>query len=46
MRVALVLDNTRCPRKTAVAGTGGLIDQLSALSDNLGDIYISIMARF
>ena len=54
MRVALVLDNTGSMSqinkigalKTAVAGTGGPIDQLSALSHNLGDIYISIMAGF
>ena len=54
MRVALVLDNTGSMSqinkigalKTAVAGTGGPIDQLSALSHNLRDIYISIMAGF
>jgi hypothetical protein len=52
MRVALVHDNTGSMSqnnkigalKTAVVGTGGLIDQLSALSHNLGDVYISIMA--
>ena len=51
MRVALVLDNTGSMSqnnkigalKTAVAGTGGLIDQLSALSHNSGDVYISIV---
>jgi Flp pilus assembly protein TadG len=51
MRVALVLDNTGSMAqnnkigalKTAVAGTGGLIDQLSALSHNSGDVYISIV---
>jgi Flp pilus assembly protein TadG len=51
MRVALVLDNTGSMSqnnkigalKTAVAGTGGLIDQLSALSHNPGDVYISII---
>jgi Flp pilus assembly protein TadG len=51
MRVALVLDNTGSMSqnnkigalKTAVAGTGGLIDQLSALSHASGDVYISVI---
>jgi Flp pilus assembly protein TadG len=51
MRVALVLDNTGsmaqnnkiAALRTAVAGSGGLIDQLSALSHNSGDVYISIV---
>jgi hypothetical protein len=51
MRVALVLDNTGSMAqnnkigalKTAVAGSGGLIDQLSALSHSSGDVYISIV---
>jgi len=51
MRVALVLDNTGSMAqnnkigalRTAVAGSGGLIDQLSALSHNSGDVYISIV---
>ena len=51
MRVALVLDNTgsmaqnnKMPAlKNAVAGTGGLIDQLSALAQNPGDVYISVV---
>jgi Flp pilus assembly protein TadG len=53
MRVALVLDNTGSMKdsspskisalKTAVAGTGGLIDQLSKLAANPGDVYISIV---
>lgn len=51
MRVALALDNTGSMSssgkitalKTAVAGTGGLIDQLSALSKTNGDVYISLV---
>lgn len=51
MRVALALDNTGSMKddgkmtalKTAVAGTGGLIDQLSLLAKNTGDVYISIV---
>jgi Flp pilus assembly protein TadG len=51
MRVALVLDNTGSMAqnnkigalKTAAAGTGGLIDQLSRLAQNPGDVYISII---
>ncbi len=51
MRVALVLDNTgsmaqngkMTALKNAVAGSGGLIDQLSALSKNNGDVYISVI---
>ena len=51
MRVALALDNTGSMSadnkigalKNAVAGTGGLIDQLSALAKNPGDVYISIV---
>ena len=51
MRVALVLDNTGSMAqnnkigalRTAVAGTGGLIDQLSVLSHNPGDVLISII---
>jgi len=51
MRVALVLDNTGSMAsnnkigalRTAVAGTGGLIDQLSALSHSSGDVYISVV---
>ncbi|TMJ53907.1 MAG: pilus assembly protein [Alphaproteobacteria bacterium] len=51
MRVALVLDNTgsmaqnnkMTALKNAVAGTGGLIDQLSALAQNPGDVYISVV---
>jgi hypothetical protein len=51
MRVALVLDNTgsmaqfnKMPAlQNAVAGTGGLIDQLSALAQNPGDVYISVV---
>ncbi|MHC1946460.1 TadE/TadG family protein [Bradyrhizobium sp. UFLA06-06] len=51
MRVALALDNTGSMSddnkitalRNAVAGTGGLIDQLSALSKNNGDVYISII---
>lgn len=51
MRVALVLDNTGSMAqnnkitalRNAVAGTGGLIDQLSALAKNDGDVYISVI---
>jgi Flp pilus assembly protein TadG len=51
MRVALVLDNTGSMAdngkitalRNAVAGTGGLIDQLSALAQNPGDVYISVI---
>jgi Flp pilus assembly protein TadG len=51
MRVALVLDNTgsmaqngkMTALKNAVAGNGGLIDQLSKLSKNNGDVYISLI---
>jgi Flp pilus assembly protein TadG len=51
MRVALALDNTGSMAqdgkitalRNAVAGSGGLIDQLSALSKNNGDVYISVI---
>jgi hypothetical protein len=51
MRVALALDNTGSMSsdgkitalRNAVAGTGGLIDQLSALAKNDGDVYISVI---
>jgi len=51
MRVALALDNTGSMAQNgkitalqnAVAGTGGLIDQLSALAQNPGDVYISVV---
>jgi Flp pilus assembly protein TadG len=51
MRVALVLDNTGSMSqngkitalRNAVAGTGGLIDQLSGLAQNNGDVYISVI---
>src|SRR3984885_11873726 len=51
MRVALALDNTGSMKdnnkisalRNAVAGTGGLIDQLSALAKNPGDVYISVI---
>jgi Flp pilus assembly protein TadG len=51
MRVALALDNTGSMAddgkitalRTAVAGNGGLIDQLSALVKNDGDVYISVV---
>jgi Flp pilus assembly protein TadG len=51
MRVALVLDNTGSMAqnnklvalKNAVAATGGLIDQLSGLAQNNGDVYISVV---
>lgn len=51
MRVALVLDNTGSMAsdnkltalQNAVAATGGLIDQLSALAKTQGDVYISVI---
>jgi len=51
MRVALALDNTGSMRddnklpalQNAVAGSGGLIDQLSKLAKNPGDVYISVI---
>src|SRR5262245_9785509 len=51
LRVAMALDTTGSMNddgkigalKTAVAGTGGAIDQLSALNLNDGDVYISIV---
>jgi Flp pilus assembly protein TadG len=51
MRVALALDNTGSMAqnnkitalKNAVAGSGGLIDQLSALAKANGDVYISVV---
>ncbi|MGC2087770.1 MAG: TadE/TadG family type IV pilus assembly protein, partial [Bradyrhizobium sp.] len=51
MRVALALDNTgsmaqdnKLPAlKNAVAGSGGLIDQLSNLAKTPGDVYISVI---
>jgi Flp pilus assembly protein TadG len=51
MRVALALDNTGSMAdngkitalRNAVAGSGGLIDQLSALAQNPGDVYISVI---
>jgi Flp pilus assembly protein TadG len=51
MRVALVLDNTGSMAqnnkitalRNAVASTGGLIDQLSGLAKNNGDVYISLI---
>src|SRR5229473_2925107 len=53
MRVALALDNTGSMSqgspskisalKNAVAGSGGLIDQLSALAKTPGDVYISVV---
>lgn len=51
MRVALALDNTGSMAqngkitalKNAVAGSGGLIDQLSALAKNPDDVYISVV---
>lgn len=51
MRVALALDNTGSMAqngkitalRNAVAGTGGLIDQLSALAKTPGDVYISVV---
>jgi Flp pilus assembly protein TadG len=51
MRVALALDNTGSMAQDgkltaligAVAGSGGLIDQLSGLAKNNGDVYISMI---
>ncbi|HVX75004.1 MAG TPA: TadE/TadG family type IV pilus assembly protein [Bradyrhizobium sp.] len=51
MRVALALDNTGSMKdngkitalRNAVAGSGGLIDQLSALAKNDGDVLISVI---
>jgi Flp pilus assembly protein TadG len=51
MRVALALDNTGSMSqngkitalRNAVAGSGGLIDQLSALAKTPGDVYISVV---
>jgi Flp pilus assembly protein TadG len=51
MRVALVLDNTGSMAQSgkitalrnAAAGSGGLIDQLSALAKTPGDVYISVV---
>jgi Flp pilus assembly protein TadG len=51
MRVALALDNTGSMAQDgkmtalqgAVAGSGGLIDQLSGLAKNNGDVYISVI---
>ena len=51
MRVALALDNTgsmassgkMSALQNAVAGSGGLIDQLSALAKTPGDVYISVV---
>ena len=51
MRVALALDNTGSMAqdgkitalRNAVAGSGGLIDQLSGLAKNNGDVYISVI---
>jgi Flp pilus assembly protein TadG len=51
MRVALALDNTGSMAqngkitalRSAVAGSGGLIDQLSNLAKNPGDVYISVV---
>jgi len=51
MRVALALDNTGSMAqngkitalRNAVAGSGGLIDQLSGLAQNPGDVYISVI---
>jgi hypothetical protein len=51
MRVAMALDNTGSMAdngkiqalRTAVAGSGGLLDQLSALAKNPGDVYVSIV---
>lgn len=51
MRVALVLDNTGSmvdngkitALRNAVAGSGGLIDQLSGLAKNPGDVLISVI---
>jgi Flp pilus assembly protein TadG len=51
LRVAMALDNTGSMAdngkiqalRTAVAGSGGLIDQLTALAKNPGDVYVSIV---
>jgi Flp pilus assembly protein TadG len=51
MRVALALDNTgsmasnskMTALQNAVAGSSGLIDQLSALAKTQGDVYISVV---
>src|ERR1700761_8064106 len=51
MRVALALDNTGSMQdngkitalRNAVAGSGGLIDQLSGLAKNPGDVLISVI---
>jgi Flp pilus assembly protein TadG len=51
LRVAMVLDNTGSMAEdgkmtalhNAAAGTGGLIDQLSNLAKNAGDVYISVI---
>ncbi|MGJ4997125.1 pilus assembly protein TadG-related protein [Bradyrhizobium sp. HKCCYLS3077] len=51
MRVALALDNTgsmassgkMTALQNAVAGSGGLIDQLSGLAKTPGDVYISVV---
>jgi Flp pilus assembly protein TadG len=51
LRVAMVLDNTgsmaqdgkMTALKNASTATGGLIDQLSKLSQNAGDVYISVI---
>jgi Flp pilus assembly protein TadG len=51
MRVALALDNTGSMSQSgkitalrnAVAGSGGLIDQLSGLAKNQGDVLISVI---
>jgi hypothetical protein len=51
LRVAMALDNTGSMAdngkiqalRTAVAGSGGLLDQLSALAKNPGDVYVSIV---
>jgi Flp pilus assembly protein TadG len=51
LRVAMVLDNTgsmaqdnkMVALKNASTGTGGLIDQLSKLQQNPGDVYISVI---
>jgi Flp pilus assembly protein TadG len=51
LRVAMALDNTGSMAdngkiqalRTAVAGSGGLLDQLTALAKNPGDVYVSIV---
>jgi Flp pilus assembly protein TadG len=51
LRVAMALDNTGSMAdngkiqalRTAVAGSGGLLDQLSALAKNPGDVYVSVV---